>query len=575
MEMQPSGLSTGEPSLPSVQEQNPRLKREGQRLTKRWGVLDTDAINFKNHWQRCYEYIVPRKDDVIATRMPGDDRESDLFDTTAILANEQLGAALHSMLTNPEVRFFEISFGDPALDEDPAVKQWCRDVGDRIFRVLNRSNFQTEIFEIYVDIGAIGTACLYMEENEEFTVQFSARALKEIRVDEDATGLIDTVFRVFKLTAHQIVQMWPNGNIPAEIKKLADENDNTKFDILHAVEPLHYLSDQQLSMKLKMKKQKYSSQYVLKNHDFIIHQSGYREFPYAVPRWSKTTGEKYGRGPGMQMLPDIQMVNAMMLTLIQGAQKTVDPPLMVADDSVIGQVSLTPGGLTVVRPGALNDMPIKPLITNAQVELGDKMVEAVRQRIRAGFYIDQLQLPKESPQRTAEEVRQIAEEQMRLLGPVLGRQHFELLRPMIARVFDIMVHRDEIPAAPEKIQGKEFEVRYSSMIARAQRLNEAQDIVRALQIFGQIAQVDPSIKDVTKTDEIGRELWDIFGNNPKLLRDKQELDKIRAQQAKAAQEAKARMDQAHQAEQAKNVAPLIDSMANARQAQQAGALGQQ
>ena len=51
---------------------------EAQRLSDRWGQMDTAAINWKLHWQRVYEFIVPRKEDVIAVRMPGDDRESDI-----------------------------------------------------------------------------------------------------------------------------------------------------------------------------------------------------------------------------------------------------------------------------------------------------------------------------------------------------------------------------------------------------------------------------------------------------------------------------------------------------------------
>src|SRR5271154_1208527 len=141
-------------------------RKKGTRLVNYWGKLETAAINWKTHWQEIYENIVPRKEDVVAPRMPGDRRNSDLYDTTAILANEMLASALHGMLTNPETRFFEIVFGDSKLDDDEAVRDWCQDVGDRMFRVLNNTNFQTEIYEIYIDLGSIGTACLFMGEHE-------------------------------------------------------------------------------------------------------------------------------------------------------------------------------------------------------------------------------------------------------------------------------------------------------------------------------------------------------------------------------------------------------------------------
>ena len=454
-----AGIYEGNPAPPG--EQSPRLKAEGKRIVSRWAVMDNEAINWKLHWQRCYEYIVPRKEDVITLRLPGDDRESDVFDTTAIALNEELGAAMHSMLTNPEIRFFELLFGDPKLDDIKEVKQWCDTVADKMYQILNQSNFQTEIFELYVDLTACGTGHLYMEESDEHIVLFSARALKEIRIDENSSGLVDTRYRCYKLRPFQIIQDFPDvKNWPHSLQKAADENSSDQIEIIHAVEPVEHTRDEQHQKKLKYKKHKISSTYVLKDGGFVLSQSSYAEDPWASPRWSKTTGEKYGRGPGFQALPDIQMVNAMMFTLIQSAQMAAAPPLAVEDDAVIGQVQLLPSGLTVVRPGSA---PIRPLIDGiAQVEFGGKTVEDVRSRIRNLFHVDKLKLPQESPQRTAEEVRQIVEEQMRLMGPILGRQHFELLRPLINRLFGIMLRKGLVPPPPSQVAGKKLTVRYTS-----------------------------------------------------------------------------------------------------------------
>lgn len=523
-------------------------KKEADRVIRRWGRLELDAGNTLNHWQECYEHIVPRKEDVITTRSPGDQRNSDLYDTTAILANEMLASALHGMLTNPETKFFEITFGDPKLDSDEEVKNWTQDCGDRMFRVLNNTNFQTEIYEIYIDLGAIGTACLYMGEHDESVVHFSARALKEIRIDENNLGLIDVVYRLFKWRPEQIIQEFGEDACPYTVLQAAEKNSQDQLEIIHAVEPLDQKNE---------KNHNFKSTYVIKNSKFILKgkngKDGFREFPYAVPRWSKTSGEKYGRGPGMSMLADIRMVNAMMLTVITGAQKTIDPPLMVQDDGVIGQVRLTPGGLTIVRPGS--DM-IKPLITDARVDFGQKMVEDVRGRIRAGFYVDQLQL-QDGPQMTAEEVKQRTEEKLRLMGPVLGRQHFELLKPLITRLFDIMYRKNLLPKAPTKIQGMNFEVRYSSLIARAQRMSEGQNIARAMQLLAPLAQMKPEMMDVVDTDAVSRFVWGVYGNPHALLLSKRDLDAKRKGQQMAMQDAQRKAQEQHDAEVAQKTAPMI------------------
>lgn len=547
--------------------QQPQNKRdEANRLSDRWGQMDTAAINWKSHWQRVYEFIVPRKEDVVASRMPGDDRESDVFDTTPILANEQLASALHSMLTNPELRFFELLFGDPKLDVLPQVQQWCETAADSMYQVLNSSNFQTEIHEAYIDLGAAGTSCIYMEDNDEFVVHFSTRALKEVRIDENHLGQVDTVARVFQLRPRQILQMFKQIKEEdlSQILKTSALQSNDQIKILHMVEPADDVQDSEHSGKLKAKGHKFSSTYMLLDKKFILEQDGYIEFPYCTPRWSKTTGELYGRGPGFQMLPDIMMLNAMMLTVIQGAQKTVDPPILVEDDAVIGQVRLTPAGLTVVRAGA--DKPT-PLITNARIDFGQQMLEDVRKRIRQGFYVDQLKLPEESPQKTAEEVRQLVEEQMRLMGPVLGRQHFELLRPLITRLFGIMSRKNMFPPMPAEVKGRKFQVRYSSLLARAQRMQEMQNIQRAIGTLAPLQQIDPTVKDNIKMDEITQEILRGYGVPSRLIPTPTELRKIRAQQQKNAQDMKTKADQLHQSEVAKNTSPLIQQMNNAKQAQ--------
>lgn len=544
----------------------PEPKRdEAKRICERYDQMDKDAVNWKLHWQRVYEFVVPRKEDVVSQRMPGDDRESDIYDTTPVLANEQLAAALHSMLTNPELRFFELLFGDPNLDDLPQVKQWCETCADSMYQVLNSSNFQTEIHEAYIDLGAAGTACLYMEENDEFVVHFSTRALKEIRIDENYMGQVDTVGRMFKLKPAQILQMFPDiteEKLRGILRNSGSADSVEPIAIVHLIEPVAAVKHTAHADLVKQKGHKISSTYVLYDKKFILSQNSYPEFPYCTPRWSKTTGELYGRGPGFQMLPDIMMLNAMMLTVIQAAQITVSPPFMVEDDSVIGQVRLTPAGLTIVRAGA---EPPKALITGARIDLGQNTLEDVRKRIRQGFYADQLKLPVETPQKTAEEVRQLTEEQLRLMGPVLGRQHFELLRPLITRLFGIMERRKMFPQRPPEIATKPFKVRYSSVLARAQRMQEMQNIQRAIGTIAPLQQIDPTVKDNVKLDDLVQEILRGYGVPEKFIPTDYELRKIRATQQKAMADAKNQADQLHQSEVAKNTAPLVQQVGNARQ----------
>jgi len=184
------------------------------------------------------------------------------------------------------------------------------------------------------------------------------------------------------------------------------------------------------------------------------------------------------------------------------------------------------------------------------------MLEDVRARIRSGFYIDQLQM-QEGPQKTAEEVMQRTEDKLRLMGPVLGRQHHEFLKPVITRLFDIMNRQNLLPPAPKKIQGKDFDVRYSSMIARAQRMGEGQNIARALGMLQPLAQQDPSMLDILDKTKLSRFVWEINGNPHNLLLSDIDLKKLKDARAKAAQTAVQQQEQQHQADVVNKVAPAV------------------
>lgn len=540
-------------ATPQVSEEE---KKEVKKYLAAHELRKNKRVTFENYWQDCLTYIVPRKEDVTTTQDPGSPKNEDLFDTTAIMANQHLAANLHGMLTNPTVRFFEFLMSDANLNEDDEVKKWLEDSANRVFTVMNNSNFQTEVHEIYIDEGAIGTACLFTGEHEERVVHFNARAMKEIYVDENNLGLIDTVDRRFKWKPKHIVQEFGEKSVHPWIMKKYEEGCEDEWEVLHTVCPGAKGDPESRGGLMAFK-----SVYILVDHQMFISKSGFREFPYAVPRWTKTSGEVYGRGPGMEMLPDIKMVNKMMETTLKGAAKTVDPPLQVSDDGVIGKVRLTPGGLTVTRPGA---DPIRPIITDARIDFGYQAVEDVRKRIRMGFYTDKMNL-NDGPQKTATEVQQIVDEQWRFMGPVLGRQHFEFLDPVVTRVFAIMDRRQLFLPVPDKIKGKKIDVRYSSLAARAQRMQEGSNLNRALTIAAPVVNAIPQALDNLNGDRAIRHIFDVYGVPGKLLNDQREIKQIRDARAAAQEQAAKQAQEAHAAEVAGKALPGMAQMKQAEQ----------
>jgi hypothetical protein len=127
---------------------------------------------------------------------------------------------------------------------------------------------------------------------------------------------------------------------------------------------------------------------------------------------------------------------------------------------------------------------------------------------------------------TATEVVQRTSEQMRLFGPLIGRLESEMLGPLVERVFGILTRQGALPAAPPEIQEKEFTVEYVSPIATAQKQQSANGIMQVWQLFAMFgpevaAQIIQKNNDV---DKLYRWAWDLFNNDPDLLKDQSALD---------------------------------------------------
>jgi hypothetical protein len=256
----------------------------------------------------------------------------------------------------------------------------------------------------------------------------------------------------------------------------------------------------------------------------------------------------------MKALPDIKMINEMAKVTIRSAQKIVDPSWLLPDDGVMLPFRTKPNSINYFRAGTV-DRP-EPLNTGARVDFGVQLMDRTRLAIERAFFIDQLQLSPDTPQMTATEVQQRTEEKMRLLGPILARQEFELLRPIVDRVFGIMERKDLIPPAPDALKGQDLQVKYSSMIAKAQRTSEAANFTRALDLIAPIGQIQPDIFDNIDGDELTRHAFKTFSVPEEILKTEDAVQEEREQRAEQQAQQQALQEGQMQADIASKVGGL-------------------
>ena len=521
-------------------------------IKKRCANLESVRATWEDHWQEILDYVMPRKADVTFVRSRGEKRTEVLYDSTAITANNLLAASLQGTLTSASLPWFHLKLRDTETNQNRDVQLWLEDSAKRMYEIFNESNFNTEVHELYLDLVSIGTGAIFVEEGskgfDKEGIHFNCLHIAEYFIQENINGKVDTLYRKYKLTARQAIQEFGEENVGEKILESVKEKPDKEFNFIHAVEPTE---DYERAVGKSNTKLPVHSCHVCTEDKMVVRTGGYNEFPYLVPRWSKATGEIFGRSPSYNALPDIKTLNKAVEIGLKAWAKAIDPPLLVQDDGVIGRVRMTPAGITVVR----HDGAVKPLEIGANWQITDMKEGQLRTAIRQAYYSDQLQL-QDGPQMTATEVQVRYELMQRLLGPTLGRFQTEFLNPLIERVFGIMFRAGAFKDAPEIIGDSKIDIEYVGPLARSQRMEEAVAIERLYTLAMNIGQVDPSIMDNIDHDEAIRMRARLLGVPKTVLRSSEQVEEIRAAAAEAQQ-------QAQMAQQAQQEAQAMNTSADA------------
>lgn len=497
-------------------------------LIKRFEVLFSDRANFNSLWEDIAKFMYPQRESFVSQPVPGEQFLKNVYDSTAIIANERLASALHGMLTSPASKWFIIKVADNNLNEVDEVKIWLQDVENKMLEAMNspRANFSSAMHEIYMEYCAFGTAILFVGlNNDKNGLLFQARPLAETYLAENSENKVDTSFREFEFSLNQIEGQWPGKMSEASRKKLKDHPDE-KVKVIHVIKP----RDSFTASSKKSDNLLFESIYIEKDTKHLLQETGFEELPFMAPRFWKTAREIYGRSPGSHSLPEVKMINAVKEADIKSRQLAIMPPLAVESGNVLSPVRLTPAGLTIIESGTKG---IQPLNIGGNVNVANDMVIESRTTINTIFFADQLNLAQ-NPNMTATEVLQRTEDKLRLLGPVLGRTQTELLGPMIDRVFGLMFRGGAFLPPPEILsQGAEIRAEYVSPIARAQKQLEAQGILRMMDIMNIFLPTKPELMDNINQDKMFRDVGDLFGVPSDFFNSKDFVEQTREQRAEA------------------------------------------
>jgi len=533
-------------------------------IITRNNALKSKASNFRNLWEDCARYVMPRKGQITTQREEGNRASDSIFDTTAEESLLIFASGLLQHLTPPGQIWARIESSESEPSEE--LKQWFDKESEELMAELHSDNFQHTIHEAFLSLGAFGTCCVLLEEGTRDFLNFKEAVVGTFSLCESNEGDIDTVYREWKWSARQAEQEWgrealgPNVRKALESKNPSDQDK--EFTFIHAVYPRRSVTaatvaDRFIDASLPLdgsspkgseadeviegrpvapERRPIASVYVCVEDKQVILEDGYYEMPYAACRLLKSNGETYGRGPSMQVLPNLRLINRMELGGLASLERAVDPSWLMSEDAQY-RPDNRPGGITywdATNPAGKPEM----LQTTARIDLNESKLEQIRERISRAWHVPMFHALNnefaQKRQKTAFEVEQMLQEKMADFSPMFTRITRELLGPLLERAFAMRLRSGRAEAPPIDIgQELSYKIRYTGEIALRIRAMQDKGTVQAAQLAGQFAQFDPSVLHVIKWQDRFREIAKNLGVPSTDIRSHEEVVEIMEAQAQA------------------------------------------
>jgi len=523
------------------------VKRHGQQVSERKTVEEL--------WNAIERYVTPYRGRFFKEEKSEHSVEwqrQEVFDSTAIQSHQTLAASIHGSLSSPSTRWFDLQYRNKEIRKDREAMAWLENAMQRVYFELQDSNFNLEVNETYQDLCGFGTSFLILEAVDDSPgadwsgLNFISIPLKEGYFEQDHKGQVMRFYRALEWTPGQIISKFGRTGIPQNILDMDEAGSDQKLDVIMGI----YKREGVKAPKDKVvpKLRPYGYKYVLKTTgEMLGDEGGYYEMPVFVPRWRKTSSSKWGNSPASIAMADILTLNRMVEMILKAAEKAIDPPIMVNQRSIMGDLDLNSATLNIVRD--VNG--IKTMGSEGRFDVATMQLNDYRERIRNYFFVDQLNFPTPQAQPMTATEAQIRYEQMqKLLGPTLGRLQNDLLNPTIQRAFNMLVRENQLGEPPESVvlSGGEIDILYLGPLARAQRIDQVASIERFVSTAGAIAQLNPDVLDVVDFDAVIQEVGDSLSIPPAMIRDKATIKRERAARA----DNQARANEAALAEQEGN-----------------------
>ena len=508
-------------------------------LFSRWRRLAGNKSQWHQHWDDLARVMLPRRLGFATTTVEGERRTDDIFDGTPMQGARSLANAIGGLMRPEGLPEVEMKANNDALDNDDEVRDWFADSEIRLRDAFNnpKARYRQASGEVDQDLVVFGTSIMFEGENTQRTnLFFQSIHLKDATIAFSEEGEAEMMFLLRKMPLRQVVGRFGLGKLSQQTKEKFDKRPDDKIDILHVVSP----RKESRTDALFARDLPFADQWFEVETKQELSVGGFHEFPFIVSRWDTTSGEDYGRSPGMIALPDADTLQAMGETILIAGQRAADPPLAVPNDGAFDAINTFPGGLAyydVETAQAVRGNPFFPIEGSANLPISRDMQRDYRDQVFAAFFRNVLNLPIDGPEMTATEVIARKEEFMREIGPTFGKLESDRTAPEVERAFMIMLRNGGFAPIPEVLQGEDIRFEYDSPTKRIRQQIEASSAKLWASEMIELGLTKPAVLDLINEDELARFSAEALGIPRKIVNSETDVDAVRQARQEAEEQA--------------------------------------
>lgn len=502
---------------------------DAEKLYKRYQNALPARDRFKTLYDKVFQYILPDRYTQIEDKQDGTQNRHDLYTSVPEQSADHFVQRVQSLLTpvNSDWIGFEAGHALKENTEDlTAVNQNLEKIAHICNVFKDVSNFDSEATSFYYDL-IPGTAYMFIGEGEPNNpLVFKVIPFKEMVIEEGADGYPDHYYRVFKMKNELVKNQWKDAKFEYKPEKAQEE-----IELLECTYKDKDMWTYCVIQKTEMK---------------VIVEKKFKSSPFICLRWTKTSGEIYGRGCGLKALSDIKTLNKIKNYSLRALGFTI--PVFTA--SMDGQYDtenfiFEPGAINPVPSNMTNNPTIQQLQVSQQPDLEQYKATELEMDIKKSMF--DTTIPNDPQNMTATEINQRAGELAEQLNNSFGRLINEFLYPMIRRIVEVLQNFGYIDETLNvaDFNGFGYKITINTALARQQKATELNNLLQFLQVA---SAFDPSMQYITKVvkmNELAVKIAELSGVPYKFIRTAEEIEQLQVQEA----EAMAMMQQQQMADQ--------------------------